>query len=148
MRNFRALILVVPLLVLPGGCAGLAEGALGLPGGILTQSIQNPITRGHLDKFENGLTIGVVAFNNYKELCNNETLPVSCVPIVVGLQKYIPQVRKTLKELRVFVRKNDQVNARIVLGTLRQLIESFRTEAAANGLTVPAIDLTVGAPNG
>lgn len=149
-KPFLALTLIVPLLLPVGGCslAALAEGVIGLPSGVLTQSIQNPITKGHLLKFESGLTIGVVAFNNYKDLCENRTLPPSCIGITNGLQKYIPQMRKVLGELRVFVRRNDQVSARIVLGTLRQLIESFRTEAAANGLAIPQINLNTEPTNG
>ena len=149
MRNrMLGLILIVPLLLPVGGCASLAEGVIGLPSGVLTQSIKNPITKAHLFKFENGLTIAVVAFNNYKDLCENRTLPPSCIAITNGLQKYIPQMRKVLRELRVFVRKNDQVNARIMLGTLRSLVEAFRAEAATNGLAIPAINLTTEPTNG
>jgi|SRR5882672_4921813 len=140
-------LLVFPLLVVLagplGGCAGVAETALGLPSGVLTQSTTNPITRDTLLRLENGLIIGVGALKTYKELCNNGTLAESCIDVVVKMQGYVKKARPLLKSLRTFVRKNDQVNARVVYENVQGLIAEFRATAAANNIPIPA---TVGVP--
>lgn len=136
----RKLILVIPLLFLPlGGCASLAEGALNLPTGILTESVQNPVTRNHLYRLENGLIVGVTALNSYKRLCNEGTLPANCIPIIEKLQAIVKQARPVLRQLRIFVRKNDQVNAKIMFVTVQNLVAEFRATAQSAGIPIPEL---------
>jgi hypothetical protein len=140
--KMRKLILIVPMLLLLGGCAGIAETAIGLPSGVLTQSVQNPVTREHLFRLENGLIVGVTALQAYKNQCENGNLPASCIQVVETLQAYTRRAKPLLRQLRVFVRKNDQVNARVVFTTIQSLIGGFRGVAASVGIPIP----TVGAP--
>lgn len=133
----RKLILIVLLLWPLGGCASVAENALQLPSGVLTQSIQNPVTRAHLYRLENGLIVGVSALQSYKRLCENGTIDVSCVGVVARLQGYVRQARPALRALRTFVRRNDQVNARVAFSTLQNIIAEFRGTAAAAGIQLP-----------
>lgn len=133
-----ALILIVPLLLPLGGCAGLAESAIGLPTGILTQSVQNPVTRDTLRRAESALRIAVVGLQTYKNYCENRPVGDRCDVVVGKLQGYSRSARPLIRQLRVFVRKNDQVNAQVVFTTLRGIFTEFRATAAAEGLPVPA----------
>lgn len=143
MRNFRKLILIVPVLGLLGGCAGtlpsLAENALSLPSGVLTTSIQNPVTRQTLYRIENGLIVAVSGLNTYKNYCNNRPVGDPCDVVVARLQSYVKRARPLIRSLRTFVRKNDQVNAGVVFSTLRGLFTEFRITAAGAGIPVPEI---------
>lgn len=134
----RKLTLIVPVLLLLGGCAGIAETAIGLPSGVLTTSVQNPVTREHLFRLENGLIVGVTALQTYKNQCENGNLASSCIQVVATMQAYVRRARPLLRQLRTFVRKNDQVNARVVFTTIQSLITEFRGVAAANGVVIPA----------
>jgi len=137
--KMRKLILIVPVLLLLGGCAGIAETAIGLPSGVLTTSVQNPVTREHLYRLENGLIVGVTALQTYKNQCENRNLEASCIQVVAVMQAYVKRARPLLRQLRTFVRKNDQVNARVVFTTIQSLITEFRGVAAANGIPLPAV---------
>lgn len=143
MRRLFWIPLIVILAGPLGGCAGNAgaqfvENALKLPAGVLTTSVQNPVTKSTLYKLENALRVGVVALKSYKNLCENGTLEESCIDVVVRLQSYSRRSRPLLRQLRTFVRKNDQVNAQVVFTTIKGLIMEFRTTAVAAGIPVPA----------
>lgn len=133
-----ALALVVSVSV--GGCAGIAEQALNLPSGVLTQNIQNPITRDHLYRIENGLIVAVTALQQYKNLCENGTLANNCIGTVATLQVYVKRSRPLIRQLRSFVRQNDQINARVVFSELRTLLGEARNIAVAAGVQVPAME--------
>lgn len=141
----RKLIRIFPIVLLLGGslslggCASLAESALSLPSGVLTQSVQNPITRDHLYRIENGLIVGVSALNSYKRLCDDGTLPASCIGVIQKLQAITRQARPVLRQLRRFVRQNDQVNAKVMFTTLQGLVAEFRGTATAAGISVPEL---------
>lgn len=120
-----------------GGCAGMAEQALNLPSGILTQSVQNPVTRDHLYRLENGLIVGVTALNSYKKLCESGQLAANCIATVATLQAYVRRGRPLLRQLRIFVRKNDQVNARVVFDQVQMILVELRGTAAAAGIPIP-----------
>lgn len=138
----KKLILIVPVLLLLGGCAGtlpsLAEGALNLPSGVLTTSVQNPVTREHLYRLENGLVVAVTAVQTYKNYCNTRPVGDRCDAVVATMQTYVKRARPLLRSLRTFVRKNDQVNAKVVFTTIQNLIGEFRLYASANGVPLPA----------
>lgn len=137
---------LIPLLLalsLLGGCAGNAgaqfvENALKLPEGVLTTSVQNPITKATLFRVENGMRVAVAGLNTYKTLCENETLAVDCVDVVATLQGYSKKARPLVRQLRSFVRKNDQINAKVVFVQIRALIAEFRITATAAGIPIPA----------
>lgn len=135
----RKMLFLVPVILSLCGCAGLAEQALQLPTGVLTQSVQNPITRAHLYRLENGLIVGVSALNSYKRLCEQKVIGPQCITVVQRLQVYVARARPALRSLRTFVRNNDQVNARVVYNTLANVISEFRTEAATAGINLPPL---------
>lgn len=132
----RRLILIVPVLLLLGGCAPLLESVLRVPPGLLTESIQNPITKEHLYRLEQSLIAGVTVMQAYKNKCEDGTLASSCIARVAQMQAYVKKARPYLVQLRVFVRKNDQVNARVVYTTITGLLAEFRNSAWAAGLPI------------
>lgn len=138
---WRKSILAVPVLLLLGGCAGtlpsLAENALSLPSGVLTTNVRNPVTRNTLYRVENGLRVAVAGLQTYKNYCEGRPVGDPCDAIVARLQGYSKQARPLVRHLRVFVRKNDQVNAMVVFGTLKGIFEDFRATAAQAGISVP-----------
>jgi hypothetical protein len=140
---WRRSILAVPVLLVLGGCAGtlpsLAESAIGLPSGILTQSIQNPVTRDTLLRVESGLRIAVAGLQTYKNYCEGRPVGDRCDAVVVQLQSYSKRARPLVRQLRVFVRKNDQVNAGVVFTTLKEIFTEFRAVATREGIAVPNI---------
>ena len=125
-----AIVLILPL----SGCAGLAESFLNLPSGILTQSVQNPVTKQQLYQIENGLTVAVVSLNVYKDKCVKKLIDQSCRNVITKLQVYTRKAPPLIRSLRSFVRNNDQVNAKVVFNSLYQLFTDFRIIAVANGV--------------
>lgn len=134
-RFLLAIILILPLT----GCAGLAEKAFNLPTGLLTQSIQNPITKKQLYEIENGLVIAVVSLNVYKGKCIRKEIDRSCRATIARLQTYTRKARPLLNSLREFVKDNDQINAKVIFTTLYNLFTDFRALASTKGINVPAI---------
>lgn len=120
-----------------GGCASSAEGLFGLPAGTLTKSVQNPVTKADLYRVENGMRLAVAGLQEYKNLCNAETIAASCIGVVQKMQSYVHIGRPYLKQLRTFVRKNDQVNAAVVYNTLMGILQQVRNEATAAGVNIP-----------
>jgi hypothetical protein len=137
MRNFRALILIVPVLFALGGCASFAESAIGLPTGILTQSVQNPVKKSDLYKIENGLRVAVAGLNTYKSYCNERPVGDRCDAVVQTMQSYSKRARPLIRSLRTFVRKNDQVNAKVIFTELKALFTDFKSLAQREGIPVP-----------
>jgi hypothetical protein len=129
-RLLLAIVLILPLT----GCAGLAESVFNLPTGVLTKSIQNPVTTKQLYEIENGLVIAVVALNVYKDKCIRKEIEQSCRNTVRRLQTYTRKAPPLIKSLRSFVRENDQVNARVVFNSLYGLFTNFRALATAKGV--------------
>lgn len=135
----RKLILTFPVLLLLGGCAGMAETAIGLPSGILTSSVQNPITKDTLSRVESGMRVAVAGLQTYKNYCETRPVGDQCDAIVAQLQGYSSRARPLIAQLRTFVRRNDQINARVVFSTLRGLFSDFQAYAAQNGVSVASI---------
>lgn len=132
-------LLIVPLLLPLGGCAGIVESAIGAPSGLLTSSVQNPVTKNTLFRVENALRVAVAGLQTYKNYCNAQPVGDRCDAIVGQLQGYSVKSRPLVKQLRVFVRRNDQVNAQKVFATLRAVFVEYQTLAAREGLPVPTI---------
>lgn len=133
----RRLILVCALILPLSGCASVAESVIGLPTGILTRSVENPVTRDHLFRLENGLIVGVAALNTYKQYCEGRPVGNRCDVVVKTLQGYTRTARPLLRQLRIFVRKNDQVNAKVVFQQVQALIAAFRQTAVTEGIPLP-----------
>lgn len=135
MKKFA---IVLALSLTASGCAaGLAEQALNLPAGVLTASTANPVTKATLYRVENAYIVVLGLARQYKKLCNDGTLPASCITVTGRMQDYVRQARPLRKSLRTFVRKNDQVNAAVALRTLQDIFANIRNEAAMAGIPVP-----------
>lgn len=120
-----------------GGCAAMAEGALGLPGGFLTKTVQNPVKRSDLYRIENGLIVLISAASKYKALCEARRIADNCVAVVEKMQDYSRKSQPLKRSLRQFVRQNDQVNAWVIFSALRDLIADFRATAEGAGIQIP-----------
>ncbi len=131
-----ALVLILPLT----GCASLpsvAESFLNLPTGVLTQSVQNPVTPYMLYEIENGLTPVVVGLNVYKRNCWKSVpagTPAACKNTTRKLQAYTRKVPPLLEQAKTFVANNDQVNAKIVYNEIMKTISDFKSTAAKAGV--------------
>lgn len=139
---WKRLIVVVPVLLVLGGCAtnpiaAIAETVGGLPSGVLTKSVQNPVTRDTLYRVENGLRVAVAGLQTYKNYCEGRPVGDRCDAVVAQLQSYSKRARPLVRQLRTFVRKNDQVNAGVVFQTLRGIFAEFQSTASREGIAVP-----------
>lgn len=101
-----------------------------------TASVANPVTPERLDQAENALVLVFTGLNAWKSACENGTLPASCRDQIASVQVYTRKLKPLLAELRVFVRKNDQVNAFVAFNTFSSLIATVKTQAAQNGVEI------------
>lgn len=128
MRKLLARLLLAASLAL-GGCATL-EKIAGLPTGVLTTTINNPVGKNELADIERAYQGAIGIVNVYVELCRTRQLArASCRPVVVRIQGYVGQAHAALVQLRVFVRNNDTVNAMSALAAVRLAIANFRNSA-------------------
>lgn len=134
MKRFLiAITLILPLT----GCAGLAEKLFNLPTGVLTQSVGNPVTSYMLYEVENGLIPAVAGLNVYKRTCWASVpkgTPAACKNTTRTLQKYTRKLPPLINQAKVFVDKNDQVNAKIIYGEIMKTVSDFRATATAAGV--------------
>lgn len=116
--------------------AGCGNQSILTGGNCITCDIPNVITMDELYKAENGLIVVEVGMNTYKSLCREGVIPDSCEGILIKLKKYNKIGRTLLKSVRSFVKQNDQINAVIVFGQLKQLILQLQGEATAAGVQI------------
>ena len=105
---------------------------------LATRSIQNPVTKDDLYKIEAGLQIAFTALNAYKKACAEGAGDANCRSNVAAIQVYTRQVPPYLRQLRAFVKDNDQVNAVVVYNQLSGILTNIRNEAAARGVRTGA----------
>lgn len=118
------------------GCAALDPGGVSIlkGGSSFTAPIQQPITRKMYRNVSNSLILVAVGLNIYKSKCEAGSIDASCEAAIAKIQGYTQQAKPVLKNLRIFVRQNDQVNARVAYNTITGLLADIRTTAAANGV--------------
>lgn len=131
MKLIRTLLLALALSSVTA-CAQLQQ-ALNVAN-LATASIANPVTPTMLYDMENGAIIAFAALNAYRRTCVEGTIPPSCKDVIRKIQVYTRQIPPYLKQLRVFVRTNDQVNAILIYNTVSGLITNARAEAAKNNV--------------
>lgn len=139
MRLFLNRIAVAVLALSLGACAGIqlpsiqaVETAIHLG----TASVANPVTPERLEKAEQALVVVFTGLNAWKSACKNGSIPASCREQIAAVQVYTRKLPPLLKELRAFVRNNDQVNAFVAFNTFSSLIATVRTQAAQNGIQI------------
>ena len=114
----------------------LATLVLGLflAGCAFTQNYNNPITPDRLYAAENGAIVVFAGLNAYKQSCALNVIPQSCRKVIGRMQVVTRQIPPYLRQLRAFVRNNDQVNAIIAYNEVQKLIASARSMQARNGV--------------
>lgn len=127
-------LLVIPLLLALGGCAGLQN--LGATLNIGTASIANPVTKTRLNQMESTLTLVFAGLNAWRTSCAEGLLPDSCEAQIGAVQVYTRQIPPYLAQLRRFVKSGDQINAVSAFNNLTTLVGTIRSQAAASGQTV------------
>lgn len=132
----RKIILSLVLALSVAGCN--LSGALQSVS-LVTASYTNPVTPDMLNNAENGAIIVFSALKVYKQTCIAGTIPASCRQVIASVQVYTRRLPQALRDLRVFVRNNDQVNAVTAYNTLIQIMSDFKSVASANNIPVGAI---------
>lgn len=122
MRKF---LIVLALLVPLGGCANLQP---------LFQNYNNPITKQTLYNVENAAIVAFAGLNAYKKSCAQGLIPPTCKDTIAKIQSYTREIPTLLTQLRVFVKNNDQVNARVAYAAITSLISQLQADAAAAGV--------------
>lgn len=125
-------LLIVPLLCLSlSGCLTLQgiETAFKLG----TTSITNPVTKNRLFEVETTVSLVLSGLNAWKKTCAQDLINVTCKDQIAAVQVYMRQIPPYLKQLRVFVKTNDQVNAVVVYNNIVTLVTTIRSQAALSG---------------
>lgn len=125
-------LLIVPLLCLSlSGCLTLQgiETAFKLG----TASITNPVTKDRLLEIETTVSLVFTGLNAWKKTCAQGLINATCKDQIASVQVYTRQIPPFLKQLRGFVKTNDQVNATVVYNNIVALITTVRSQAAING---------------
>lgn len=131
MKILRTLLLAVAISSVTA-CAQLKQAFE--VGNLVTASVSNPVTPVMLYDMENGAIIAFAALNAYRQTCVQGTIPPSCKDVIRKIQVYTRQIPPYIRQLRVFVRTNDQVNAVVLYNTVGNLIAGMRSEAAKNNV--------------
>jgi hypothetical protein len=101
-----------------------------------TASIENPVTKDRLQKVEAGAVLVFTGLNAWRDACEQGAINESCREQIRAVQIYSMQIPPYLKELRKFVRTNDQVNASVVFNQIVDLVGIVKGKAAENGVVI------------
>lgn len=132
----KKLALALVLAISLGGCAQLQTVSTAWD--LASKSVQNPVSKDDLYRVEAGIQIAFTALNTYKRACVQGLADAKCGDNVAAIQAYTRQVPPYLKQLRSFVKNNDQVNASVVYNQLSQILANIRSEAAQRGVQMGA----------
>lgn len=98
--------------------------------------VNNPITKETLNNMESAMTIAFAGLQVYKDSCVKGIIPDSCKAVIRKIQAYTVLIPPYLAQLRVFVKNNDQVNAKVVYNTIMALVLQLKSDAAMAGIKV------------
>lgn len=130
----RKIVLAGALALGLGGCASLDNLQRAVTLG--TISVNNPIDNTRLRQIESAVSLVFTGLNTWKRACVSGLIPDTCKQQIRTVQIYTVQIPPYLKELRAFVRNNDQVNAGVVYNELFSIIDLVKSKAAASGQTL------------
>lgn len=99
-------------------------------------SIANPVTKQRLYQIESAVTVVFVGLNTWKDQCRRGTIPDSCKDQIAHVQVFTRQLPIYLKQLRGFVKTNDQVNAGVVFNQITETISAVKAAAATNNIKI------------
>jgi len=134
MRRLKLAAALVAVSLALGGCQFFSK--LQTFAELGTASVQNPVTRERLQKIEAGAVLVFQAMNSWRDACEAGTINANCREQIRAVQVYTMQIPPYLRELRAFVRKNDQVNAIVVFNQITDLIGIVKGKAAENGVVI------------
>lgn len=117
----RKLVLAVALALGLTGCAEFKRAVE-----IATISVANPVTKEMLYDVENSAIVLFSTLNVYRRACLARRIAQTCLQRIEDIQQYTRQVPYYLGQLRVFVKQNDQVNAKVAYNTVVNLITDAR----------------------
>lgn len=133
----RKIFLALSLTLALGGCASLPSlDALKTVVTLGTASVANPVTPTRLNQMESAITLVFTGLNAWKSSCKQGLINADCKAQIAAVQVYTRQVPAYLKQLRGFVKVNDQVNAMAVFNILTDLIGTVKSQAAASGQSI------------
>lgn len=125
-------LLIVPLLCLSlSGCITLQGLQTAFTLG--TASVANPVTKDRLFEIETTVSLVFSGLNAWKKTCAQGLINATCKDQIAAVQVYTRQVPPFLRQLRGFVKVNDQVNAMVVYNNMVTLITTIRSQAALSG---------------
>lgn len=127
----RRIFLAVALAATLAGCATIRNLETALQLG--TASIANPVTPTRLDQMEAAVTLVFTGLNAWKVSCAQGLINASCKGQIAAVQVYTRKLPPFLKQLRGFVKANDQVNATVLFNQVIDLIGAVKAEAASAG---------------
>jgi len=130
----RKIIIVLALSLSIGGCQFFSK--LQTFAELGTASIENPVTKDRLQKVEAGAVLVFTGLNAWRDACEQGAINESCREQIRAVQIYSRQIPPYLKELRKFVRTNDQVNASVVFNQIVDLVGIVKGKAAENGVVI------------
>ena len=125
----RKLFIACALALSLGGCANLPKIIE-----LATVGVSNPVTPDMVYRVENGMIVAVSGLVAYKRACVAKTIAQSCRGTIMKLQVYTRQAAPVIKQLRVFVRTNDQVNAVKAYNLVSGLLDQFKATAISEGV--------------
>lgn len=128
-------LLIVPLLCLSlSGCITIQGLQTAFTLG--TASVANPVTKDRLFEIETTVSLVFTGLNAWKKTCAQDLINANCKSQIASVQVYTRQIPPYLRQLRGFVRTNDQVNATVVFNSLVELLTTVRSQAALSGQSI------------
>lgn len=138
IAHFVVTLSLLAILVLPqGGCQYFAKLQTFVELG--TASVANPVTKERLQKIEAGATLVFAGMNAWRDACEAGQINAGCIEQIRAVQVYTRALEQQVPRLRIFVRKNDQVNASVVFNEISGLISAVRGKAAENGVAIQEV---------
>jgi hypothetical protein len=130
----KRIILVAALSLSLGACAQLQT--LQNIAKFATATITNPVTKEMEAQIELGFDAALQILLSYRHACIAGTADKNCRQNIEVIQPYTKQAKPLIAQLRLFVDKNDQVNAVVVYNQLVGLYGNLKTSAAAVGMNI------------
>lgn len=130
----KKIVLALALTLSLGACQQLRNIQTAVELG--TASIANPVTTDRLYTMEQATKLLFAGLNTWKKLCVRGQIDPACEQQIRTVQVYTLQIPPYLKDLRRFVKTNDQINATVVWNELAQIVTEVRARAAASGQKV------------
>lgn len=130
--------IIIGLLALSlGGCASLPSlHAIQTVAQLGTASIANPITKERLSQIEQAGIVVFASLNTWKDQCRRGVIPAACKDQIAHVQVFTRPLPTYLKQLRAFMKNDDQVNAVVVFNRITETIAAVKAAAVAHNIEI------------